>query len=95
MTPGSIQEALEALTQRVDRLEAERLPRRVSDLEASLRKVEHQLELVFAQGQAASRALGEQRTILERVSSLLEQLVRQQTPTVVVAHGGVDGRTSR
>lgn len=50
-------------------------------------RVERQLDLVFAQGKANARALGEQRVVLDRVAALLEQLVRQQTPSVEVSRG--------
>lgn len=57
---------------------------RVGTLEAGMQRVERQLDLVFAQGQANSKALGEQRVVLDRVASLLEQLVRQKTPSIEV-----------
>lgn len=78
---------LDAIEERLSRLEAHGLPGRVTSLETHLLRVERQLDLVFAQGQSNARALGEQRVILERVSSLLEQFVQQRTPSVEVASG--------
>ena len=68
-----------SIEDRLDRVEG-----RVTSLEAGLLRVERQLELVFMQGQSNSRALGEQRVILDRVAGLLEQLVHQRTPSVEV-----------
>ena len=64
---------------RLDRVEG-----RVTSLEAGFLRVERQLDLVFMQGQSNSRALGEQRVLLDRVAGLLEQLVHQRTPSVEV-----------
>lgn len=80
-------ERLDEIEERLSRLEAHGLPGRVTSLETHLLRAERQLDLVFTQGQANARALGEQRVILERVSSLLEQLVQQRTPLVEVSRG--------
>jgi hypothetical protein len=80
-------ERLASIEDRLARLEGHRLPERVTTLEAGFLRVERQLDLVFSQGQANARALGEQRAILDRVASLLEQLVRQQMPSVEVSRG--------
>ena len=50
-------------------------------------RVERQLHLVFDQGQAHSKALGEQRLILERLQGLMEVMVHQATPSVEVYRG--------
>lgn len=78
-----IESALAGIIERLDRIEGHRLPDRVSTLEAGMLRVERQLDLVFMQGQSNSRALGEQRVVLDRVATLLEQLVQQHTPSVV------------
>lgn len=75
-------ERFAAIEARLDALEGHRLPDRVNSLEANLSRMTHQLDLVFAQGQANSRALGDQRLLLERVNHLLEVLVKQNTPAV-------------
>lgn len=75
-------ERFAAIESRLDALEGHGLPARVTALEASLTRITHQLDLVFAQGQANSRALGDQRLLLERVNHLLEVLVKQNTPAV-------------
>lgn len=67
---------------RIDILEA-----RVHVLEVGLLRVERQLHLVFDQGQANSKALGEQRLILERIQGLMEVMVHQATPSVEVYRG--------
>lgn len=82
-----IETALKGALERLGRLEAHGLPGRVDTLEAGMLRVERQLDLVFMQGQSSSRALGEQRVILDRVDSLLEQLVHQRTPSVEVSRG--------
>lgn len=80
------EERLSAIEQRLATLEGHRLPDRVVALEAGLHRVERQLDLLFVQAKSHSNALGEQRIVLDRVATLLEQLVRQQTPSVV-PHG--------
>lgn len=80
---ASIEQAVRRVSDRLEMLESHGLPLRVATLEAGLLRVERQLDLVFAQGQSNSKALGDQRVILERVEVLLAQLVYQQTPSVI------------
>jgi hypothetical protein len=65
----TLAERLDGLEQRVEALDG--LEPRVRVLEVGLLRVERQLHLVFEQGQAVSKQLGEQRRILEGISETL------------------------
>ena len=88
---------LDDLERRVAELESHRLPERVTNVEGAVLSINRQLELnsrqleqtlrqlelLFAQGKSHSNAIGAQGVTMERVAGLLEQFVRQQTPSVV------------
>lgn len=72
-SPEALAEALASVVRRVDALEP-----RVHVLEIGLLRVERQLHLVFEQGQALSRQLGEMHLTLESMRELLLRLTMEE-----------------
>lgn len=86
---SDVTERLQALESRVSRLEAGQQEHAVELDEVRLRlgALQSSVDRVLSTATQHSISLDRQALVLQRVESLLEQLVRQQAPSVVVAGG--------
>lgn len=80
---------LAALQARVERLEAghQEHATELASLGVRLGEVQLSLDRLISKATLQGLTLDRQTKVMERVESLLEQFVRQQTPSIEVRHG--------